>query len=159
VSYLKRYKGQVSPVTLDIGANDLLGRINPHTCEVDTEAFYDALAKMDSNLKNTILPRLRDAMMVNGQMSGDLAVMNYYDPFQNACPGTVKLVQEFDQHLANDVQGFAVMVDVFEAFGGAKTPNTQLCTYIWMCSFFKDLHAKDAGYRIIATKFEQALKY
>ena len=98
-------------------------------------------------------------MTVNGKVTGDLVMMNYYDPYQNICPNSVSYVQTINQHLANDVSGYGTIVNVFKSFGGATTPNPNICNYTWMCSVFKDIHAKDAGYSVMATAFEQAAGY
>jgi lysophospholipase L1-like esterase len=158
VAYLHHHAGQVSPVTLDIGANDLTSDLNIATCSINANWETD-LAKVDHNLTAVILPQLAAAMTVNGHMTGDLLLMNYYDPYQNVCANTVPFIQEINAHLAVDARGFATMVDVFTPFGGASTPNAHICTYTWMCSVFKDIHAKDAGYNVMAAAFEQAAGY
>ncbi|HLQ29648.1 MAG TPA: hypothetical protein VK140_10500, partial [Ktedonobacteraceae bacterium] len=117
------------------------------------------LATLDYNLSRIILPKLHAALTVNGQLTGDLVVMNYYDPYQNICPNSVPFTQLVNQHLANDVNGYGTMVDVFSAFGGATTPNPNICKYTWMCSIFTDIHATDRGYSVIASTFEQGTGY
>ena len=144
----------MSPVTLDIGANDLLPDIDPTTCTINKSKFAADLAILDANLK-FILPRLQAALTVNGQVTGDLVIMNYYDPFQNICPKTVPFIQIFDQNLAADVSGFGSIVDVFAAFGGAKVPNPHICKYTWICSSFQDIHPMDKGYELIADTFDK----
>jgi lysophospholipase L1-like esterase len=158
VNYLHKHAGQVSPVTLDIGANDLIPDLNVSNCTISSNWEND-LATVDRNLTTVILPQLVAALTVNGQLTGDLLLMNYYDPYQNACPNTVPYIQEINAHLAADARGFATIVDVFTPFGGATTPNPNICSYTWMCSVFKDIHAKDAGYQVMATAFEQAAGY
>ncbi len=157
--YMALYPGQVSPVTLDIGANDLLPDINKSTCVVNTAKFATDLAILDTNLTQTILPKLHNALMVQGKLTGDLVVMNYYDPYQNICPNTVSYIQTINQHLAADVSGYGTIADVFTAFGGAATPNSTICSYTWECSIFHDIHAKDAGYKVIASAFESSVNY
>ena len=157
VTYLKFYRGQVSPVTLDIGANDLQPDFNTSTCTISS-SFSSDLATVDANVK-TILTQLQAAMTVNGQMTGDIVMMNYYDPYQNICPDTVPYIQQLNQHLAADVQGFGIIVDVFDPFGGAGVPNNNICNYTWMCSIFKDIHATSAGYSVIANAFENGTGY
>ena len=159
LAYLAAHRGQVSPVTLDIGANDVLSGINTKTCTFDAAAFNSHLATVDANLTQTILPKLHQALMVNGQLTGDLVMMSYYDPLQNICPNTVPLVQLVNQHLANDVRGFGIIVDVFNAFGGTTTPNPNICSFTWMCSIFHDIHAKNQGYSVIASAFERGTGY
>lgn len=158
VNYLQKHAGQVSPVTLDIGANDLIPDLNSSKCTISASWETD-LAKLDRNLTTVILPQLLAALTVNGRVTGDLLLMNYYDPYQNVCPNTVPYIQEINTHLAADARGFATMVDVFTPFGGASTPNPNMCGYTWMCSAFKDIHAKNAGYSVMATAFEQAAGY
>jgi lysophospholipase L1-like esterase len=157
VAYLKFYRGQVSPVTLDIGANDLQADFNTSTCTI-ASSFSSDLATVDANVK-TILTQLQTAMTVNGQMTGDIVMMNYYDPYQNICPDTVPYIQQLNQHLATDVQGFGIIVDVFGPFGGAGVPNNNICNYTWMCSIFKDIHATNSGYGVIASAFENGTGY
>lgn len=158
VTYLKFYRGQVSPVTLDIGANDLLGDINTSTCAISS-TFNSDLATLDTNLTQTILPQLTAAMTVKGHVTGDLVMMNYYDPYQNICPNTVPYIQTINQHLASDVSGYGIIVNVFKSFGGTTTPNPNICSYTWMCSVFKDIHATSKGYSVIASTFESGTGY
>lgn len=158
VLYLKLHSGQVSPVTLDIGANDILPDINTSNCTISS-TFNSDLATLDTNLTKTILPQLVAAMTVKGKVTGDLVMMNYYDPYQNICPNSVSYVQTVNQHLANDVSGYGTIVDVFDAFSGATTPNPNICTYTWMCSIFNDIHPTDKGYSVIASTFEKGTGY
>jgi len=157
--YLSLHRGQVSPVTLTIGANDLLPAINSKTCEINASEFDAALPLLDANLTQVILPQLHNALMVDGKVTGDLVMMNYYDPFQDRCPLTVPLIQEFNQHLLNDAQGYGIIVNSFDAFGGAALPNTNICAYTWICSTFNDVHATSLGYSTIASTFEKTTGY
>jgi lysophospholipase L1-like esterase len=157
ISYLHRHAGQVSPVTLDIGANDVLPDINTKTCSVDVNKFNADLATVDVNLKQTILPALRTALTVNGQVTGDLLLSNYYNAYQNICPATGVYLQMLDSHLAADISGYGSLVDVFTAFGGPSQPH--VCAYTWMCTIFKDIHPKDIGYSVIASAFETYTGY
>jgi hypothetical protein len=159
LSYLAAHQGQVSPVTLDIGANDVLPDLNARTCTPDVSKFAVDLAILDANLKQVILPRLRSALTVNGVVTGDLVVMNYYDPYQNLCPDTLPYLEELNQHLANDVAVYGSTIDVFDAFGGATIPNPNICSYTWICSIFKDVHARSLGYSVIAHTFEDEVGY
>ena len=115
VAYLQTNAGMVSPVTLDIGGNDVLRDIDPRTCTVNTGQFATDLATLDSNLTTIILPQLQAALTVNGRVTGSIVMMNYYDPFQNICPASLPFIQTLNQHLAADVSGFGIIVDVFAA--------------------------------------------
>jgi lysophospholipase L1-like esterase len=159
LTYLAAHQGQVSPVTLDIGANDVLPDLNSSTCTPNVSKFAADLATLDANLKQVILPRLHSALTVNGIVSGDLVVMNYYDPYQNLCPNTLPYLEELNQHLAVDIAGYGSVVDVFSAFGGASIPNPNTCVYTWICSIFKDVHSRSLGYNVIAHAFETEMGY
>ncbi len=165
LAYLQANAGKVSPVTLDIGANDVEGDITftPSGCALDTSHFNDQLTKLDSNLTGTILPGLLGALTVKGKVTGSIVMMNYYDPFQNICPASVPFIQTLNQHLATDVSGFGIIVDVFSAFGGATVPNPNLCAsplpYTWVCGPppGPDIHPTDLGYSVIANTFAAAI--
>ena len=161
VTYLRLHPGQVSPVTLDIGANDVDLDINFSTCAISSKVTSD-LATMDYNLTQIILPQLTAAMTVNGHMTGDLLMMNLYNPYENHCPNSVPFGQTLNQHLAADASGSATLVDVSTAFGGTTVPNPDLCTYTWICSsypYLLGIHATDLGYQVIANTFEQTAGY
>jgi lysophospholipase L1-like esterase len=162
VAFLRTHAGKVSPVTLDIGSNDVLQNITftPSGCTVNTSQFNADLARLDSNLTGTILPALLAALTVKGRVTGSIVMMTYYDPFQNICPASLPFTQILDQHLATDVSGFGIIVDVFGAFGGATTPNLNICTYTWMCTpppLGPNIHPTDQGYSVIADTFAAAI--
>jgi lysophospholipase L1-like esterase len=169
VAYLQANAGKVSPVTLDIGVNDVEPDVTiaPNDCTVSSN-FDTDLATLDNNLTETILPQLQAALTVNGRVTGSIVMMNYYDAFQNICqgPASAQFVQDFNTfntHLANDVSQFGIIVDVFSAFGGATTPNPNLCAshlpYTWVCGPppGPDIHPTDLGYSVIADTFAAAI--
>jgi lysophospholipase L1-like esterase len=156
VAYLTANAGKVSPVTLDIGANDVLHDTDPSTCKVNRTQFNIDLATLDTNLK-FILFQLKAALTINGHVKGDLVLMNYYDPLQNLCPNTVHFTQRLNEHLAADTKAFGFfIVNVFGAFGGPGVPNPNICTYTWMCTV-GNIHPTDLGYSVIADTFAAAL--
>jgi lysophospholipase L1-like esterase len=161
VAFLQNNAGKVSPVTLDIGANDVLANtIDPSTCSVNVSGFNADLATLDTNLTGTILPAVRGALSVKGRVTGSIVMMNYYDPFQNICPNTVPFTQTLNQHLTSDVSGFGIIVDVFKAFGGPDVPNPNICTYTWMCAappLGPNIHPTSVGYQVIANTFAAAI--
>lgn len=156
LSFIKRHPGQVSPVTIDIGANDLFPQVNPLTCAIiSPTAFIKAFLTFDANL-NTILSALHKTL--NG--TGDLLVMNYYFPLQNICPKLVPTVQFVNSVIgATTAKYGGLTADVFTAFGGPTTPNPNICTYTWICSKYHDIHATDTGYAVIAQAIEKAAGY
>ena len=161
VAFLQAHAGKVSPVTLDIGADDLLPDFNPLICTVTEPKFDIDLALLDSNLKNIILPALQTALTVKGRVTGSIVLINYYEPYQKNCPHSVPFTQTVNQHLAADVSGFGIIVDVFTAFGGSGVPNPNICIYTWMCTappLGPNIHPTDQGYSVIANTFAAAIE-
>jgi lysophospholipase L1-like esterase len=161
LAFLQANAGKVSPITLDIGANDVLPDTNPNTCKVDRTKFDTDLATLNTNLTGTILPDLKAALTINGRVTGDLVLMNYYDPLQNICPNTAHFTQRLNAVLTADTKAFGFfIVNVFGAFGGAATPNPNICNYTWMCTpppLGPNIHPTDLGYSVIANTFAAAL--
>jgi lysophospholipase L1-like esterase len=165
VKYLHDHAGQVSPVTLDIGANDLIPDLNMANCSIKA-SWQNDLTMVNDQLKNVILPQLIAAMTVNGQMTGDLILLNYYDPYQDICPNTLANIQTFNQDLAADAGTSATVVDVFSAFaapptgtGATSASTSHLCLYTWMCGNTRNTHPNRAGYSLMAEAIERAVKY
>ncbi len=167
VNFITNHRGRVSPISLDIGANDVLGAIDPSTCAVDLSAFNNDLAVLDFNLNQIILPQLTNALKVAGRPSGDLVLMLYYNPYQNQCPGSVVYLNMLNQHLAASAASFGLRTaDAFLAFSsGGTLPNTNICSFTWMCAK-NDIHATGGrwdepgnGYGAIAGAFMDAVGY
>lgn len=161
LAFIAQHPGQVGPISLDIGANDVLGDINPRTCAVDPYWRTD-LRNLDDNLTNIILPKLLLALSQSTSTPWrELALMNYYNPYQQACPNTDGLVRQFNWHLQLDASMYHVtIVDVYAAFGGVRDQARGVCAYTWMCHWpFSDVHPNSAGYKAIARAFEQATGY
>jgi lysophospholipase L1-like esterase len=155
--FIRQHQGQVSPVTITIGANDFLRIFNPATCTVGPNVPA-TLSTFDANFRS-ILSQLR--MALHG--TGDLFTMTYYDPYQNQCSGNRRLLalfQSANEHIVRDAGAYHVPVaNVFKVFGGAVTPNPHLCSFTWMCSRRHDIHPTRQGYSAIAGAFEKIARY
>jgi len=152
--------GRVSPITLEIGSNDVLPAWDPTTCSITAGVNVDdLLATMDTNLTQTILPQLLDALDARTNANnGDLHLLNYYNPYAKVCPGSAPFVHELNDHLAADAAKFRIpVVDVYAAFGGDNAMASHICDYTWMCSSFHDVHPTNKGYAVIAQAVETAL--
>lgn len=172
VDFLQDHPGQVSPITLEIGANDMLPDWHEATCGPDPNSATD-LATMDANLTKTILPRLTQVLGASAMVrTGDLVMLNYYNPFAQECPDSAAFVNTFNQHLAADAAQFGVpIVDIYAAFGGDAQMATNICKgpadpsgvhhpYTWMCNpQFNDFHPTTDGYGVMASAVELALGY
>lgn len=160
INFIKQHPGRVNPLTLEIGANDVLPDFNSGSCSVGPNADSD-LAQLDANLTGTVLKRLVDAIKTSaGHRSADLVLLNYYNPFAKDCPDSATFIRKLNDHLLADAKQFLLpVVDVYAAFGGDAHQAENTCTLTWMCSGFHDLHPTSAGYRVIANAVEQVLGY
>lgn len=158
-AFLQRHTGAVNPITLDIGSNDVLPDFDTTTCTAEPNGTTD-LARMDINLTQTILPRLIAALGTQYR-TGDLVMLNYYNPFARQCPDSATFVHTFNDHLAADAAQFGVPVaDVYAAFGGDAQMADHLCAYTWICDpHSHDIHPTSQGYQVIAGAVERALNY
>ncbi|HEX9036194.1 MAG TPA: GDSL-type esterase/lipase family protein [Ktedonobacterales bacterium] len=152
------HRGRVSPVTLEIGANDVLKDWDASTCSPGPTVNQD-LATMDANLTQVILPDLIKALTTKtGAVAGDLHLLNYYNPFAIKCPNSPPFVHLINDHLVTDAATFKIpVVDVYTAFGGDAHQTDKLCQRTWMCSSPPDVHPTNAGYAQIASAVEYAL--
>jgi lysophospholipase L1-like esterase len=169
-AFLKAHPGEVSPVTLEIGANDMLPDLNTSNCIASTSVTND-LNMMDDNLTKVILPQLLAALhTTSGDRAGDLVLLNYYDPFAQECPTSQAFIHTFNDHLAADAAAWRVpVVDIYAAFGGDTNMAQYICggytdasgqrhPYTWMCnSQFHDIHPTTYGYAVMARAVELAL--
>ncbi len=138
---IRANRGRVSPVTLTIGANDVLSDLGPG-CAERVEAFTAHLEQMAANL-DQIVGALVEAL--DGE--GDLFVTTYYNPFAQACPGTERHLQEVNDRITAVARRHgAHVVAVADAFA------ERICELTWMCSRYRDIHATTAGYQVIAER-------
>jgi lysophospholipase L1-like esterase len=155
-----RHQGRVSPITLEIGANDVLVDFDDKTCTVGS-GFDADLARMDANLTDIILPDLTSALTsAKGARAGDLHLLNYYNPFAKVCPNSASFVHEVNDHLQADAAQYRIpVVDIYTAFGGDSGMASHICDYTWYCSsrFPRNIHPTNEGYQVIANAVESAL--
>ncbi|HEX9068542.1 MAG TPA: SGNH/GDSL hydrolase family protein [Ktedonobacterales bacterium] len=159
IQFLNAHPERVNPVTLEIGSNDVLPDFDVSTCTAGPSADAD-LAIMDANLTETILPQLTYAMQSpSGGRTGEIHLLNYYDPYAQACPNSLNYVKTLNTHLAADAASFNIsMIDVYTAFGGDQSQADHVCNtdptvaYTWFCvPQNSDIHPTSKGYSIIAT--------
>jgi lysophospholipase L1-like esterase len=157
VAFLQEHAGDVAFVTIDIGANDLLGG--------------GGVAAVAANLP-PILDALRAAAGPNVPILG----MNYYDPFVApvwfqkhsvaAVQAEVTASAGFNTFLEGIYGAFGMPVaDVESAFSltnvtiqpsGLPLDVEVACAWTWICAA-DDIHANNAGYAAIAQAFEEVL--
>jgi lysophospholipase L1-like esterase len=151
LAFLHAHPGQVSPITLDNGAND----VTPCLALPDpTNCFLTSIATAGANL-DTALGHLRAAAP-----NAEIIVMQYYDPFALAFPsslGTSILLNE--QIAAAATKHGARLADAFTPFNVSPPAGEDLCTLTLICTALTDEHASDKGYALIAQQFWAASGY
>ncbi|HEX5511655.1 MAG TPA: SGNH/GDSL hydrolase family protein [Actinomycetales bacterium] len=151
----------VEVITVDIGANDVIACISPSG--VDGGCAADRVAEVSATLAD-VLSQLRTAAP-----QAKIVVLDYYNPFlaawllgsrgeQVAKQSTTSLQSLNSAITAVAAAHGAELAEVsgafstndFTASGGATPTNVQqICELTWMCSR-ADIHANDAGYKVLA---------
>lgn len=178
VAFLTAHPGQVALITVDIGANDLVGR-----CLTDAGRIVRACATDLFPRLQVRLARILDALAAAAP-GVPVVGMTYYNPFLGfwgQVPGgralaraSQRVMAALNVALATTYRNAgAAVADVAATFrtgdftdtvvvpGQGRVPvNVALtCRWTWFCSpkFFGDPHANRTGYRKIARTFEQQL--
>lgn len=145
LAFIAEYKGQVSPVTLTLGVNDVVDDIGPG-CRERQADFAAHLQTMSANL-DVIIGRLAGAL--DGQ--GDLVVTLYYNPFESTCPNTAIYLDQVNGRISEIARRYGAQIaDPTAAFAG------RTCELTWFCSR-RDTHANAAGYQAIADAISAVL--
>ena len=173
-AFLQAHPGQVAFITLDIGADDVLGCASAGT--INESCFENGLAKVEQNLP-TILGGLRAA-------GGSVPIVGieYYDPFleywldgtsgQEAAQESVSLVGQLNSALASAYTQYGVTPanasTTFDTSNWALTGSWDgttvpanvgtICNWTNMCtSGGTNVHTNNTGYAELASTFEAVL--
>ena len=148
LAFLHAHPGQVSPITIDLGANDV------NACHFAVSCISAAIGVVAANMA-TILRGLRAAAP-----NAEIIVMNYYNPYAVADASTNTLAEALNAALAADaglVRGR--LADTFSPFNLASSEPATLCVLTLICTPLHDIHASDLGYTTIAEQFWTASGY
>ncbi|MCQ4080037.1 SGNH/GDSL hydrolase family protein [Streptomyces sp. RB6PN25] len=174
-SFLRHHRGQVTTVTLDIGANDVDGCFASGS--IDAGCVAKGLGEVATDL-----PRITRELRAAGAAFPRYVGMTYYDPFlaawlegsagQRDAALSVPLADTFNGVIAAAMRlhGFRV-ADVSGAFSTNEfTPTVavpgfgplpknvaEICLLTWMCTPYEDIHANRAGHAVIAGVFDDTL--
>jgi lysophospholipase L1-like esterase len=159
LSFLHKHPGQVSPITVSLGANDIITLLNGCQAQfpTDPQAVFvcintglpATLAAVRANLSTT-LAALHDAAP-----SSEIIVLQPYDPYIALIPALTPGVLALNATLA-DVATTA-RVRVADGFS-AVTPATA-CILTLICTPQHDIHPSDAGYAMLAQALWAASGY
>lgn len=142
LAFLRAHRGQVSPITLDNGAND----VTP-CAPTDLACLLGAIATVRVNL-DTALAHLRAAAP-----NAEIIVMQYYDPFAFGAPSSIGITELLDQAIEQAAAAHgARLADALTPFNLAPPQPATLCGLGPFCPL-TDIHPNDAGYDLIAQQF------
>ena len=155
LAFLRAHRGQVSPITINLGTNDLndLSAL----CGDDVSCYFAngpaVLDRIATNLHH-ILGELRAAAP-----DAEIITFTHYDVASLADPRLAQLNQAFNAAVASTAAASSVRVaDVFGAFNNGPQPAT-LCALTFICTPLQDSHPSDAGYEVIARQIWAASDY
>jgi lysophospholipase L1-like esterase len=146
IAAARREGRRVSPITLDIGGNDLrnVERASPDEREA-------AVAVARANIASAL-----DALRAAAGPGADLAVMTYYNPYGGDASlegGDAYWVERLNGAIREEATRRGVAVaDVYPAFEGGRS-----YTHTFILS--GDIHANAQGQALIAEIFREALGY
>ncbi len=159
LKFLKAHPGQVNPITIAVGAVDLLQSVQAvtDTAQITTTAL-NSLQVVYTNL-NTIFKKLRQAAP-----KADIVTIDFFDPLTVALTPTVALdTVPAITILNSDINAAAATskIKVADMFTTFNTPpaNPLLCSLTWMCGSFNDVDPTTLGYKVMADIFAKTLGY
>ncbi|HEX8918174.1 MAG TPA: SGNH/GDSL hydrolase family protein [Chloroflexota bacterium] len=163
LAFLQAHPGQVSPITLDIGTNDIVnvvaqcGGYSASNLPCIYATLPGVLDQIAVNL-NQILSELRTA-----SPSSEIIVMQYYNPIA-VIPSLTTASNSVVNALNSVIAAAATanrarLADAFQPFNLAPQEPQTLCVLTLMCTAHPDIHASDAGYLVIAQQFWSASDY
>lgn len=148
VAFLTALPGQVNPITIDIGANDILHLVS--TCHglnlaCVGPALPAALQTMGANLAQ-ILPALRQAAP-----NAQIMLVGLYNPFAAVDPTTDVLGLGVNKVLSQVAAASGVtFVNTFSVVNPSASEKQTVCALTLFCTALRDIHPTDAGYLAIA---------
>jgi lysophospholipase L1-like esterase len=173
-AFLKAHPGQVAFVTIDIGADDVLGCAPGGV--INQTCFESGLSRVEANLPQ-IVSGLRAA-----SSTVPIVGMTYYDPYLefwlNGTSGeqearmSVPLLKQLNSALTSVYSGDGVaLASAYKQFGtpdfrgtttwdGQQVPTNvaTICNWTWMCTpGGPTIHANNTGYAQLANAFEKVL--
>jgi len=145
--FLAAHRGQVGPILVAIGANDVFAVSDPCgglNTACFAELFTPLLAQLSANYTQ-ILGRLRRAAPDAG-----IIILGLYNPFALVDP-TTNLVPERINQVIQQIaaQNRAHFANPFIPFNVATPQPQTLCALTLACNY-RDIHPSDAGYEVVA---------
>jgi lysophospholipase L1-like esterase len=155
LAFLHTHPGEVSPITINIGINDLISLRT--LCGSDVACYFangpGVLDDIATNLRY-ILTQLRAAAP-----NAEIITFTNYDVAFLFDPRLLQLTEAFNEAVTSTAALSSVRVaDVFSAFNDAPQPAT-ICSLTFVCTPLQDSHPTDLGYEVIARQLWAASEY
>ena len=155
LAFLHAHRGMVSPITVNIGVNDLIAL--RALCGDDVSCYFaNGPAVLDGIATNLhfILSQLRAAAP-----DAEIITFTNYDVASLFDPRLLQLTEAFNSVVISTAALSSTRVaDVFGAFNGGPQPAT-LCALTFVCTPLQDSHPTDLGYVVIAQQIWTASDY
>jgi len=155
LAFIAAHPGQVSPITVDIGANDVnqlvatCGGLGNLTCVAS--AFPATLKTFGQNLAQ-ILGALRKAAP-----DASISVLELYNPYIVAAPSSSVLADALNKVIVQTAAATQVNVaDAYTPFNVNPPQPQTICALTAFCTPLHDIHPTDAGYLRLAQAFYDA---
>jgi lysophospholipase L1-like esterase len=149
LAYLDSHPGTVTPITIDIGANDALGLIEG-TCKLEPACIAAGAPALFEHIGGDlarILGELRAAAP-----HAQIIVLGLYNPFGATIAGGDELTAKLNEVMAGAAAAvgarFADPLPVFNPPGAREAPT--ICLLTNMCTPLVDIHPTDLGYAVLA---------
>jgi lysophospholipase L1-like esterase len=149
LAFLSAHPGQVNPITVDLGANDILrlvascGGFSNASCI--SAGAPTLLKQLGANLAQ-ILPALRQAAP-----NAQIMLIGLYNPFAAADASTNTLAMALNQVLQQTAAATgAIFVDTLTTFNLTGAQPQTICALTLFCTADQDIHPSDAGYLELA---------
>jgi len=155
VAFLHAHPGKVSPITVDIGGNDLLNLQS--SCGGAPGCIQAGLPGVLGSVGSNLDATLR--ALHGASPSSEIIVVNYADPYEYVSPATIPVFGALNSVIgAVATSDNARLADVFTPALGFSA--AQFCTLDAICAPpLYDIHPTDAGYAVMADIVWQASGY
>lgn len=149
VAFLKAHPGQVNPIVLELGPNDIVQLVGPcgglANLSCIAQKLPGAITSASQNFA-TILTALRAAAP-----TAEILVPGLYNPYAAADPSTNVLATAVNTAFAAATAPFGVVpVDWFTPFNATGSEPQTICALTLFCTPDTDIHASDLGYAVMA---------
>ena len=154
ITFLRAYRGEVSPITLTLGTNDQPKLLGPCTSngQIDLACVQNGAPAFIAGLAqrlSSILDQLRSAAP-----DAEIILTGVWDPYFDLLPFTDPLFQAFNASMAQAAAArrvrYADPFPIFNLQGDLTTEMKTLCMLTLFCADH-DSHPSDAGCRALAS--------